>query len=220
MSPKKQAIKLREEGYSYTYIQTKTKLSKSTLSYLLRDVPYAPNAHTIKTTSLAQVKSGLSKANAKRQSITEAKMRAGKDIQELTKRDIFMLGIGLYIGEGSKTQNIIRLVNTDARVINLFIRWLASLGYAKHGLAIRIHLYPDSNVAEAESYWAQKTGLLPNQFQKACIDARAQKDRKRSGTHSYGTAHLTVRSGGDKKFGVDFSRLIGAWMEKVLEWPA
>ncbi len=217
MPPKKQAHKLRQEGYSYTYIRAKTNLSKSTLSYLLRDVPYKPNKFTLKTVGRARAKSGANKASTKLRSITEARTKAVNDIGSLSKRDIFMLGIGLYIGEGSKTQSIIRVVNSDVRVINLFIKWLTSFGYPKNNLAIRLHLYPDSNIVEAESYWSLKTGLPPSQFQKACIDRRSLKNRKRSGTHLYGTAHVTVRSAGDKKFGVGFSRLISAWMEKVLE---
>ena len=220
MTPKKQALKLRQEGYSYSYIETKTKLSKSTLSYYLKDVPYEPNEFTLKTIGKARAKSGASKAYTKLKSLAEAKNKALSDISSLSERDIFMLGIGLYIGEGSKTHGIIRVVNSDERVINLFIRWLSSFAYPKSNLAIRLHLYPDSNIAEAESYWSRKTGLPLSQFQTACIDRRSQKDRKRSGTHLYGTAHVTVRSAGDKRFGVDFSRLIGAWMEKVLEWPA
>ncbi len=217
MSPKEQARRLREKGYSYTYIQGKTQLSKSTLSYLLRDVPYTPNSYTQKFIGKARAKSGESKAATKRLSIAVAQQEAKADIGFISKRDLFMLGIGLYIGEGSKTQNLIRVVNGDARVIKLFITWLANLGYPKSSLAIRIHLYPDSNIGEAHAYWSDKTGLSLSQFQPACIDGRGKKDRKRSGTHVYGTAHVTVRSLGDKKFGVGFSRRIGAWMEEVLE---
>lgn len=219
MAPKTLALALRQKGYSYSYIQEKTKLSKSSLSHLLRDVPYDPNAFTIKTIGAARAKSGASKANSKRRSIAVATENADRDIGQLSKRDVFMLGIGLYIGEGSKTQGIVRVVNSDVRVINLFIRWLTFLEYPKSNLAIRIHLYSDSNITEAESYWSRKTGLPLSQFQPACIDRRMQKNRKRSGTHLYGTAHVTVRSFGDARFGVGFSRLIGAWMEKVLEYP-
>ncbi len=217
MSPKKLALKLREDGYSYSYIQAKTKLSKSTLSYLLRAVPYKPNLFTEKTIGKARTQSSMSKAKAKLESVEAARDKASNDIGILTKRDLFMLGIGLYIGEGSKTQGTIRVVNGDVRVINLFIKWLTSFDYPKSNLSIRIHLYLDSNVTEAESYWAEKTGLQPSQFQRAYIDKRVHKDRKRSGTHLYGTAHVTVRSFSDKRFGVEFSRLIGAWMEEVLE---
>ena len=216
-TPKQQALEFRKKGYSYTYIHEKTKLSKSTLSHLLRSVPYTPNAFTKKTIGSARVQSGVHKANSKRQSIATARKRAVEDIGQLSHRDLFMLGIGIYIGEGSKTQNIVRVVNADARVICLFIKWLTSLGYDINNLAIRIHLYQDSDVVAAETYWAKQTGLKSAQFQKACIDTRQQKNRKRSGTHLYGTAHVTVRAVGNKQFGVGFSRLIGAWMEKVLE---
>lgn len=216
MSAKNLAIELRQKGYSYRYIADKTKLSISTLSYHLRDIPYQPNAYTVKTIGKARAKSGASKAEKKRLSIERALCQAVDDIGLVSPRDLFMLGIGLYIGEGSKTHSLVRLVNSDARVIRLFIRWLVSLGYPIDKLAIRIHLYPDSNITEAEKYWSNETGLGLLQFQKPCIDKRVNKDRKSSGTHKYGTAHVTVRSNGQKAFGVDFARLIGAWMDKVL----
>ena len=75
----------------------------------------------------------------------------------------------------------------------------------------------DSQQYFLKSYWSAKTGLPQKQFQKACIDRRVNKDRKRSGTNIYGTAHVTVRSNGKKEFGVLFSRRIGAWMKEVLE---
>jgi hypothetical protein len=216
MKPKEQALKLRTLGYSYSYIKEATGLSKSTLSYHLALVPYTPNKKTIATIGIARATAGLTKARQKKKSFTDAKKDALTDIGHLSQRDLFMLGLGVYIGEGSKTQDIIRVVNSDYRVLNLFMRWLCSLGYSQKNFAIRIHLYPDSNITKAESYWALKTGLPQDQFQTACIDKRAYKDRKRSGIHIHGTAHITVRSNGDKRHGVTFSRRIGAWMEEVL----
>ncbi len=210
-------MQLRGKGYSYTYIQEKTKLSKSTLSHLLRYVPYVPNEYTKKTIGRALAKSGESKAKSKRDSLVSARKNADNDLGRITERDIFMLGIGLYIGEGSKTQDLVRLVNADPKVVRLFIKWLASLGYPIENLSIRIHLYPNSDITRAETYWRQETKLSATQFQSACIDRRAGKNRRRSGTHKNGTAHVTVRSCGNKNFGVNFSRRISAWMEKVLE---
>lgn len=217
MKPKEKALQLRKAGYSYSYISAKTGLSKSTLSYQLASVPYKPNKETIAAIGAARAQSGFAKANAKQQSLTDAKKLAKKDIGILTKRDLFMLGLGVYIGEGSKTQDIIRIVNSDYRVIKLFIKWLCSLGFTQKNFSIRIHLYPDSDVKEAEAYWTKVTSLPPEQFQKACIDRRVNKDRKRSGTHVHGTAHVTVCSNGVKALGVIFSRRIGAWMKEVLE---
>ncbi len=216
MKPKELALKLRTQGYSYSYISDATGLSKSTLSYHLALVPYTPNKKTLTAIGIARVTAGVTKDKQKKQSFSDAKKEAHIDIGSITQRDLFMLGLGVYIGEGSKTQDIIRVVNSDYRVLNLFMKWLCSLGFSKENFAIRIHLYPDSNIAKAESYWALQTGLPQNQFQIACVDRRVRKDRKRSGTHVHGTAHITVRSNGNKKHGVIFSRRIGAWMEEVL----
>lgn len=217
MSAREKAISLRRAGYSYTYISERTGLSKSTLSSYLSRVPYTPNKHTRNSIGKARAKSGQTKARIKNESLAFAKYQAAKDIGQLSERDILMVGIGLYIGEGSKTQDIIRVVNSDVRVINLFIKWLCIFGYNKKNLAIRIHLYPDSDITKVESYWSLKTGLNKCQFQKAYIDSRINKDRRRRGKYQNGTAHVTVRSAGDKRFGVALSRRIGAWMEEVLE---
>ena len=217
MTPREKAMKLRKSGYSYTYISKQTGLAKSTLSYHLRDVAYAPNSATIKNTGLARVNAAKTKASQKTASLLEARHLAKIDIGKISQRDLFMLGLGVYIGEGSKTQDIIRVVNTDYRVINLFMKWLGTMGYTRKNFTIRIHLYPDSNIREAKDFWALKTGLPLSQFQKECIDLRANKDRKRSGKHAHGTAHVTVRSNGKKELGVAFSRRIGAWMEEVLK---
>ena len=119
MQPKDQALKLRMLGYSYSYISEKTGLSKSTLSYHLALIPYVPNKTTIQKIGMARTRACVTKSNIKKKSFSDAKRIAKVDIGNLSKRDLFMLGLGVYIGEGSKTQDIIRLVNCDYRVLNL-----------------------------------------------------------------------------------------------------
>lgn len=217
MSAKDEAIALRKKGYSYSYIAKATGLSKSTLSYHLATLPYKANEYTQKILTNARSAANKSKHLKKLLSIKQAHIFAQKDLGVLRDRDLLLLGIGLYIGEGSKTQNLVRLVNTDLTVIQLFIRWLHLLGLKNENIAIRIHLYPDSDVKEAEQFWLKKTGLPASSLQRSYIDARINKDRKRNKTHPHGTAHVTVRSNGNKQFGFALSRKIGAYMQKVLE---
>ena len=217
MNQKELAIKLRREGYSYGYIVSIVGLSKSTLSHHLSSIKYIPNKETVRAIGLARAESAKTKAKQKRDSINSAKEEALLEMGEVSSRDLFMLGVGIYIGEGSKTQEIVRVVNADHRVISLFIKWLKLQGLKSKNIAIRLHLYPDTNIGRAEAFWSKKTGLPESCFQKPCIDYRAKKDRRRSGLHKNGTAHVTVRAGGEKKFGVHLSRKISAWMEEVLE---
>ena len=49
---------------------------------------------------------------------------AKKDVGGLSLRDIFMLGIGPYLGEGSKSQEEVKIVNAYPTIIKLGIKWL------------------------------------------------------------------------------------------------
>ena len=213
---REQAVRLRRAGYSYSYIVNATGLSKSTVSYHVSKVPYEPNRHTRLHIRKATVATARTQAGKRFASIARANHIAKLDVGALTKRDMFMLGIGVYIGEGSKTGEIVRMVNTDYRVINLFIKWLKQFGLTNSNFVIRLHLYPDSQVNKAETYWHNMTKLPKSQFQPVYIDSREGRATKR-GIHPNGTAHVTVRANGNKEFGVDLSRRISAWMEEVLK---
>lgn len=216
MNRKDTAIKLRSEGYTYTYIANKTGLAKSTLSYHLANVGYSPNKETIKAASLAQLRSATTKYTQKQSRIAEVSEEALQDFGKLSKRDFFIAGVALYVGEGSKTQNLVRLVNADSKVIVFFIRWLHLLGVDNSHIMLRVHGYPDMNRLEAESYWLEKTSLGKTQLQPMCIDTRVGKDRKRSGVHPHGTAHVTVKANGKPEFGTALARKITVYMKLLL----
>ncbi len=216
MNAKQKAIELRQAGYSYRYIHEKTGLAKSTLSYHLATVPFTPNAYTQKEKKQAQQKSAETKHRQKVSRINTAEQIAQKEIGKLSKRDIFMAGIALYIGEGSKTQNIVRLVNSDVRVIGLFLRWLEVIGVPLSHVKARIHAYPTTDFKKAQEYWSNHTHIPASQFQSPCIDRRQGKDKKRAGTHEWGTLHLTVGARGNSAFGSALSRKITAYMDLLL----
>src|SRR3989338_4840588 len=104
---------LRRKGYSYSYISNKIGTPKSTLSGWLSNVPYSPNQETIDRIGKARAASAEWKARRKMESYNKATEAAKNDIGKLTKRDLLMLGLGIYIGEGSKTNDIIRVINAD-----------------------------------------------------------------------------------------------------------
>ena len=216
---KNKAVRLRRLGHSYSYISEKILISKSTLHYWLATIPYTPNAETIERIGKARAKSGMVKSRLKRESIAKAKELAKDDIGALSKRDLFMLGIGLYIGEGTKTHSIIRVINADPKVIVLAIKWFKEgCGLNNTNFSIRLHLYPDNSEEDSLRFWSRATGLPKNQFQKIQVDLRKDKKMFKRGKLPYGTAHLTVKSNGKKEFGVFLSRRINAWIEEVVEY--
>jgi len=215
-SVREKAFQLRHAGYSYSYIASKTGLSKSTLSDWLAAVPYSANKHTLDTIGKARATSGEAKTQVKQSSLFKARQEAENDIGILSKRDLFMFGIGLYLGEGSKTANVVRVVNSDVSVIRLAIAWFKSLGVLRGQFGITLHLYPDSNVQKCLQFWSETTTIPLGQFAKPQIDRRKNKKANRAGKLPYGTAHLSVRSGGRKEFGVFFSRKILGWINSAM----
>jgi hypothetical protein len=213
---KQKAIKLREDGYSYSYIQEQTGVSKSTLCEWLSDLPYKPNQETIEKINKARLMANEAQRAKKRKSIKDAHVLAVKDIGVFNKRDLFMLGLGIYIGEGSKTNNIIRVVNSDPKIIRTMILWFKKVyGLQNINFSIRIHLYPDSNLAKATTFWIKETGLSKGVFLKAFVDNRTDKKRKDFSKLPYGTAHLSIKDAGQGKAGSFLSRRILSSIEIV-----
>jgi hypothetical protein len=128
-----------------------------------------------------------------------------------------MLGLGFYIGEGSKTTDTIRIVNSDPAAVRLAVRWLKEIcGLAKENFTISLHLYPDNDVQACREYWQQITGLPAENFRWVSIDRRQNKQKLHEGRLPFGTAHITVRAGGNPEKGVRLSRRIKGWMKGAL----
>lgn len=213
---KEKAIKLRKEGYSYTYIMKHVSVSKSTLSDWLYNIPFAPNKHTQETIGNARIASGLYRNKLKRQSVDEAKEEAYKNITELSERDISMLGLGLYIGEGSKTDGITRIINSDPKIIKMVLRWFhIQFGIKNENLRVRLHIYPDVDAGEAIQFWSKTLSIDKKCFSKPTVDSRTNKKASHAGKLPYGTAHVTVKGLGNKKLGMYLHRYIMALMDRV-----
>lgn len=215
---KQQAIELRKQGYSYNLISEKLGIAKSTLNGWLPGVPYKPNSEVIARIGLNHARAGESMSAKKRASIEKADALGKKDVGKITKRDLFMLGIGVYIGEGSKFGSFIRVINAEPALIVLAIRWFTEVcAVPFENLSIRLHLYPDNDIQTCIHYWSQKTGLGFHQFSKCSIDTREGKKMGKRGKLPYGTAHLSVKSMGNILHGAFLRRRIDAWMNAVLQ---
>lgn len=210
------ALALRKKGYSYSYISGKTGLSKSTLSGWLTEIPYTPNKETLAAFGKARAAAGERKAAIRQESIREIREQSYRDVGTISKRDLFIFGIGLYLGEGCKSHGQVRMINSDPRIIQASIAWFRMLGVEKSQISLRLFLYPDSDLHKSLQFWSRTTSIPISQFQKPQIDRRTDKKAKKKGKLPFGTLQVTVRAGGRKEYGAIFFRRILAWNEAVL----
>lgn len=217
LSLKEKAINYRKQGYSYNMISQKLGFAKSTLSDWLKEISYRPNKEVEKRIGLGRTKSAQYRHNQKINSIKEIKGIAKKELGKLTKRDLWLLGIGLYIGEGTKLQENAQVTNSDPEIIKLIIKWLREIcNLNTENFTIAIHTYPDNNIKNTINFWSKTTGIPEKQFSKTQIDRRINKTNKKKRKLPHGTARLTIRANGKKEFGVNLHRRIMGWIEATL----
>jgi len=217
---KEKAIQYRKQGYSYGMILEKldSTPAKSTLSDWLKNIPYKPNKEVTKRIALGQQKSGKSKHDEMINDIHEMKKLAKRGLGCLTKRDLWLLGIGVYLGEGAKINEHIRISNSDPKIINIAIKWFKEIcELSNKNFAPCLHLYPDNDVKKTLSFWSKTTGIPKKQFMKTYIDTRTNKSGKRNKKLPYGTLHLRIKSCGKKEHGRSLHRLIMGWIESSIE---
>ncbi|TFH66402.1 MAG: helix-turn-helix domain-containing protein [Gemmatimonadales bacterium] len=99
--------------------------------------------------------------------VKSARTKGEKRIGIVSARDLLLLGVGLYWGEGSKrTPGAISMANMDYRVLRVFIRWLCALGMSKERLWARLVLPPEFAEGKEKLWWGRRLGLQASQFQK------------------------------------------------------
>ncbi len=214
ISLKKKAIELRKQGYSYSYISSKLGVAKSTLSLWLKDISFIPNEATLNFISQGQKQVVEIKRADKAFSISTAIAYAEEKIGDISEKEFFLLGIGIYIGEGSKSHNFVRVVNSDPRIIRFMVKWFKKcFGLKGENFKVRIHTYPDTNEKETLSYWKKELDLPSDAFYTCSVDRRTNKKRTKEKILPHGTAHLSVVG---KNGGVLLHRKILASIDRVL----
>ena len=211
------ALKLRKQGWSYNIISARLGVNKSTLSGWLKDAPYEPNSTVLKRIKAGPRISGERRHAKSVAEIAVIRLLADRELGNISKRDLMMLGIGLYIGEGGKTHLQTRFVNADENVVRIAMQWFREICLVPNeNFRLTLHIYPDISDLRAKEYWSSVTGIPSMQFGKSYVDTRTSK-KINIGKLPFGTAHITVYACGQKRFGVDLHQKILGWIGAVYD---
>ena len=187
---KQKALIMRENGMSYSQIKDKLGVSKSTLSGWLYDMPLSnERIRELRDFSPIRIEKYRNTMRRKREEkLAKAYQKISKDILLLNKRELFLAGLFLYWGEGSKTRTAASaLSNTDPAMLIFYIKWLKNFGVKKENLQAKLQLYKDMDVKSLTKYWANKLNLPLSAFNKPYI-----KESNFSGlTYKNGFGHGT-----------------------------
>ncbi len=191
---KKEAMKLRLNGRSYNEINKKLGIPKSTLSGWFKDVVLNKEANNrlkrrMKQGSLHLIKRNKTQTHLAWKRARKAQAEAKKEIGKLSKRDLMLIGVALYWGEGYKklvvrggkkrTWHNISFSNTDPGMIRIYIKFLNDiLDISTENVKARMRLFEHINESRALNYWIKSTGLLKSNFQKTTYAVSISSQRR------------------------------------------
>lgn len=216
---RQQAYELRLQGRSYLEIEQKLGIPKSTQSSWFRDVPLSEeHRRRLEERKLEGSRSGAAAIRAARLRRTEVlHQEAAAEIGEVTDRELFLLGVVAYWCEGSKAKpwapsESVSFINSDPRLIQLFLRWLERLGYGTEDLSCNISIHENADLDAAASYWQDVTGISREQFGRPTLKRHRPKTiRRNTGEDYVGCFIIRVRRS------TELNRRIAGWWAGIAE---
>ena len=210
------ARELRKQGRSINEIAKKLRVSPSSVSAWCKDIELTPKqikALEERARDPHYGRRGIYLASLKRKQtlkINKLIKRGAKEIGSLTKRELFLVGVALYWGEGFKKDKQAGIANQDPKIMKMFIRWLQiCFGYRITDLVARIIINSSHKrrADEIQNYWSEQTGIPIEQFRKPTLQTIIWKKKYENPNNYYGVLRIKVRKS------IDFLRTIHGFIE-------
>ena len=195
VNDKKKALDMRKRGKSYSQIKNALGVSKGTLSYWLRDLPLKESdLRKLRDTNPRRIEAFRATMVKKREDrLKKVFEKAQKNIGKLSKRDMFIGGLFLYWGEGTKASLYrLEMTNTDPSMLRFFLRWLEIQNVDRLSVKVKLHLYSDMNIEYEEKYWSRELAISRKQFQKTQIKKTGSKSGVYKGRFGHGTCSVIL----------------------------
>ncbi|MFJ2196486.1 hypothetical protein [Streptomyces violaceusniger] len=207
------AREMRLQGMTYDRIQLELGCSKSSISLWVRDLPKPDRPPRTREEASAIAKRGWEATLREREIARQrTKLAAAREVGELTDRELFLIGVGLYWSEGSKskphnpTERAI-FINSDPDMIQLYLAWLSLLGVEPERLRYRVMIHESAQVADAERYWAEIIGVDVTTLERTTLKKHNPKTvRKNVGEGYRGCLVVRVLKSADL-----YRRIEGWW---------
>lgn len=202
---------LRTQGKTQQEIARELGVSKSSVSLWVRDLarPAPPTRERLRRMTEARWAPHRRRTALTRQ---RTKLAAARDVGELTERELFLLGVGLYWAEGSKSKphrpsERPIFINSDPNMIEVYLAWLDLLGVARESLRFAVSIHESADVAGAERFWADLVGVPAAALQKTTLKRHNPKSVRRNRGSGYrGCLKVVVNDAADL-----YRRIEGWW---------
>jgi len=213
------ARKLRKKGESIKKIANLLHVSVSTASLWCRDVELTDkqieNLRRRQTDPFygKRLDYYLKKKKEFSSKLLNLKNEGIESIGSLSKREIFLIGVALYWGEGFKKDSLAGLATLDINIAKFFIFWLnKSFGITSKDLILRItaNISYKNKINELSKYWSRELKIQENQFSKPFFQNTKWKKEYENKENYHGVLRIRVRRS------IDLLRKI--FLKYVMNW--
>jgi hypothetical protein len=185
---RQKARELRAQSWTLQEIASELGVSKGSVSGWVRDVDFEPRprnrGHPAGPKHPMRLK--------KEAHLERCRVEAEQWAVDLTERDLEMFVLGLYAGEGSKTDGEVSMANTNPAYLQLFLRWLrARFGIDEQRLRAILYLHDGLDIVDATAYWSKMLGIPADQFTKPYRAVADSSIRSRKHVNGCATARYT-----------------------------
>ena len=207
---KLEALKLRRKGLSIKDIAKKLRVSPGSVSLWCQEVVLTvAQKNVLKRKQYLAGQQGRQKGadmnKAKRTgALANAEMLAIDEIREVSNRELFYLGLGIYWGEGVKSRTgQTSVVNSDPRILRVMIRWFTEC------LSVRIsdfrpYVYISIMHKKREQiimrHWEEVLGLPAQQFKSPIYLTQKPKQKYENHDSYFGVVALRVSRSTNLKY--------------------
>lgn len=169
---REQAISLRNKGLSYSEIKKEIGISKSTLSYWLKNIQLkASHRKRLYTKQIEILSLGTqSQKERRKREVEQIIKQASAEIKfPLDPDAIRLMGAALYWAEGEKGGGF-GICNSDPHVIVFMTKWLKEVfGTPANSLKAWLNIYPQQNDSELKKFWSELTDIPLKNFGKSYV---------------------------------------------------
>jgi len=220
------AIELRRSGATYQAIRGRFGIAKSTVWRWLKaeGLVDGQSQQYTERRLLAQKKAAETVRRIRVERTAKILAQARAEVGALSRRDLWLIGTGLYWAEGAKQKDRNGAVseqvvfsNTDPRMHRLFVRFLKQCcGIEESALTFRVYLHETAEAGKARTYWSEQLGI--KRIEIAPITWKRHKPtvfRSNIGERYHGLLRIVVRGS------TDLNRRIAGWIEGLCtdgEW--
>ena len=217
---RERAIVLRRGGSTYSQILAEIPIAKSTLAIWLRAAGLAEeNEQKI---TLKRREAAFRGAQARRtMRLAEVSFHIEQgilDIQNISTRELWLIGVALYWAEGSKQNQRspsagVDFINSDYRMLLVFLEWLRYLGIPERQIRFELYVHENRQVEihDFRRWWADKLNLRPTRIDRIYLKKGNPKTNRTNVADLYhGLLRIKVRSS------TTLNRKISGWIAGIV----